>query len=150
MKKIFLPLILLGISTSVYAEKVRVFYRPNGKVSVLYIVNKACKKTETSQQCFKRIVEKDCPKDAQGKCYPYKDMDSSQLPGREYRGKWRNDGANNIKVDHTIVLKSEELALLNSQLDDELAKPEPNPVEVIRIKREIDKKGQIRVGNEIN
>lgn len=84
-------------------DKVRVFQKPDGKVSILHIVEKACGTKESPEQCFQRIATEDCPK-IDGKCLPYKDILVTQLPSRENRAKWRWDsGKQEIFVDESVI-----------------------------------------------
>lgn len=67
----------------------------------------------------------------------YKDMDTSQLPqNREDRDRWRGTKATGIKIDSTVILRKDLL----KQLDDELAKTNPNAIKALRLQRKIDKR----------
>ena len=125
-------------------ESVRVFMEPSGKVLILHVAFRACRANESESICFERITKDDCPKGQDGKCLPSFDMLTSSLPDRKDRNKWRavdvNDPTRGMFVDASVILKRDVLASLENQLDVELAKPQPNTVEVIRIFRELEKK----------
>ena len=93
MKKIvMLSLIFLFIANIGYAEKVRVLYKPDGKIVVVYPIEKP--------------VEEVC-KELGYDEFPYEDMDSSQLPSREDRDYWIKKEGGGIKVD--IEKKSKDI-----------------------------------------
>jgi hypothetical protein len=67
----------------------------------------------------------------------YEDMDTSQLPqNRADRDRWRGTKVTGIKIDPSVVLRKDLL----KQMDDELAKANPNTVAVLRLQRKLDKR----------
>lgn len=130
-------LALLLLASSASAFPVRVFYKPNGGVIVLSAV--MCGKDESPQACLERVGAKDCPRTEAKECLPYDDIDSSQLPDRSTRNKWRGNKATKLRVDNTVVTQSEKMANAEADLEAELEKPSPDPVKVIKLQRKLEK-----------
>lgn len=122
MKKIIISGCLLFICINVYAKPVRVFYKDDGKISVVYPV----KKLHTPDYL---------------KGIPHKDMDSAELPQtRENRDKWRwNLKDKIIYIDNTIVTKKELIEEKENLLDAKLAKDVPDLISIIRLYRDLEK-----------
>jgi hypothetical protein len=117
-------------------NKVRVVYRHGGKISEIYLVEKARRPNETDEQMFDRIQAK-IP-DLQN--MPYDDMDASKLPAMDNnRSKWRGAKGKGVWVDNTIVLRREVIEQKQLELDNELAKTQPDTVAIVRLNREIEK-----------
>lgn len=138
---IFILLASVAFSQDYVLDMKRVFVQPDGKVLILTVAPNACYQGEDKQACFDRIALQDCPKD-NGACLPYKDVNKADLPPRVSRDKWRADPKSpekGIRVDNSIILKREILAEKEAAIDAELAKPAPNPVEVIRLQRDLEK-----------
>jgi len=114
---------------------VRVFYRPDGGVSILHFVTDACRQRETKTQCMDRISG-----DSAYKNLPYDDMPLSQLPkDRADRDKWRGEKGKGVRVDHSLITKNEKINQLNSELDKELDKNEPNSSRVLKLQHLVEK-----------
>lgn len=132
MKKIAI-LIIIGIfiASPVLAEKVRVFYRPDGGVSV----------TSGAEESFDSHMKKLPPYNGvKFEDMPYEDIDASQLPIRDKnRNKWRGTKGQGVHIDHSIKLKREKVEEAKQALDEELAKPQPDVVEVIKLRRKLEK-----------
>lgn len=137
-KTIFITTFFLFFATSAFAEpKVRVFYNPDGSVRIQGMFD-----PQENTAHYDRSLETNQIPDLQG--LPYEDIEISKLPlgsnkKDENRDKWRGAKGQGVRIDHSIKLPREQIEELNQELDAELAKPEPNPVEVIKIKREIEK-----------
>ena len=129
--------------------KVRVFYKPDGKVTVRTPVLKSKRSNETEQEWLIRVFElrdgidpktrKVIPHRLKG--LPFDDVDDSELPVRidATRGKWRGTKGEGIHIDHSVVLPWEVIVSKQAELDAELAKEEPDMVTLIRLNREIEK-----------
>ena len=117
--------------------KVRIWYHPTGKVSVSYPDLRPEKKPEglTLDEWIDRqlnLIPIKAPQFAQ---LDFEDTDTSQLPqDRADRDRWRGTKATGIKIDTTVVLRKD----LVKQIDDELAKPNPDIITVERTRRKIE------------
>lgn len=120
------------------AELVRVFYMPEDKVFILVANRAFCQKGETEFVCIKRITDRFCPRDSGGRCIASDIIDNSTLPPRAKRDKWRGRGGR-VWVDETVVTAAEELSAAEKELDDELAKPSPDPVKALKLQRKLEK-----------
>jgi|JI8StandDraft_1071087.scaffolds.fasta_scaffold10925_2 hypothetical protein len=141
MKK--LPLILsfmflLVAPHALYASQiqtVRVFYRPDGSVSITHFVKEACIQTESELQCMNRITATL----GELSTLPYDDMLPSQLPqSRENRDEWRGSKGAGIWVDEDLVTKQEQIDILQTELDAELEKESPDAGLVLKLQQGID------------
>ena len=118
-------------------NKVRVFYRPDGGVSVVHTLRHNCFEEESEEECLIRTAQ-DHPLMLEG--VPYDDLDKSQIPqDRTDRDKWRGAPGQGIWVDHSLVTKREKIEELESKLNEELDKDYPNLRRVAKLERLIDK-----------
>ena len=136
MKRLFLLMTFMLAAAAADARRVRVFYEPNGEVRVL---SPNCARGETPESCLARVGAKDCPRTARGSCLPFDDMDDSALPSREKRDKWRGRKGAGVRVDESVITHKERVDAAAAALDAELAKPAPDPVQVIRLSRALEK-----------
>ncbi len=119
--------------------KVRIWYHPTGKVSVSYPDLRPEKKPEglTLDEWIDRQLNLIPVKAPQFAGLDFEDMDSSQLPqDRADRDRWRGSKVQGIKISPSVVLRKDLL----KQVDDELAKPNPDVVKVLRIRGKLDRK----------
>jgi hypothetical protein len=120
-------------------SKVRVWYWSSGKVSVSYPDKRPEKKPEgltTDEWALKQFenIPKKAPR-FQG--IPFDDVNSSTLPVRDKnRDRWRGSKGQDIRIDDTVILRQD----LFKQLDDELAKPNPDAVKAMKLQRKLDKR----------
>lgn len=63
----------------------RVFFRPDGGVSVMHLVEKVRRSGETDAEFFSRCAAKVPDLSA----VPFQDMDETELPPRSERANWR-------------------------------------------------------------
>jgi hypothetical protein len=107
--------------------KVRVWYHPDGKISVTH---------GTVTDDIDRKLRLAFPESE------FEDIDDSMLPNsadptnREDRNRWRGAKATGIQVDGSVVLRKDIL----KQLDDELEKSNPDTIKVIKLQRKLDKR----------
>ena len=55
------------------------------------------------------------------------------------RDKWRGSKGVGTHIDYSVVTLADRRKVVEDALDAELAKPSSNPVEVIRLHRQLDK-----------
>ena len=109
--------------------KCRVWYHPDGKISVSYPDLRPEKKPEglTMDEWIDRQLNLVPVKAPQFAGLDFEDMDSSQLPqDRADRDRWRGSKVQGIKISPSVVLRKDLL----KQVDDELAKPNPDVVKI--------------------
>lgn len=82
---------------SAEAGKVRVYYKADKSVIVVYPAPNARKEGENEQAFMDRVCAK-AAKTARVEGRPYDDIDSSQLPSRDYRGAWEGTKGNPITI----------------------------------------------------
>ena len=124
-----MKLLLLLLTLPAAAEPVKVFYKPDGSVAI----QSASAPT------------KDCPKAVDGvTCLPSDTIDSSALPPRASRDKWRRSKGNGVAADGAVVTDQDrrqalldELALLEAKLDDGTATL-ANMRRLLKIKMKLD------------
>lgn len=131
MKRIIFVAALLFVAISAESQMVRVRFTPEGKICVYNFPWYEKKVTETNKQFMDRKYRG---------IDSYKDMNSSELPNRTNRDKWRwNLKDKEIYVDESIITKKEKYEAKTAELDTELKKETPDPVKVISIQREREK-----------
>ncbi len=120
--------------------KCRIVYKPDGTVSVIHPVSKARKPKETEAAFLKRVFGK-AVKGTELEGLPYDDVEPSSLPqDRKDRDKWRGKKGEGIKVDSSIITIAEKRQAIENELDAELAKAAPDPVQVIKLERKLQKR----------
>lgn len=85
---------------------VRVVYRADGGVSVIYPVLQSRLKDETEEQWLDRVFTRAMEKQDKLRGQPYDDIDSLQLPSREDRNAWEGKKGEGVKVN---LVKAKEL-----------------------------------------
>ncbi len=119
--------------------KVRIWYRPDGKVSVSYPDVRPEKKPDSmtidewALEQFRNVAIKS----PRFQNFPFDDVDGSSIPVNDGdRDRWRGSKGQGVSIDNTVVLRRD----IEKQLDDELAKPNPSPIAALRLQRKLDKK----------
>ena len=112
--------------------KIRVFYKPDNLICLLHLVREL-KEGETFEQALDAETIKT------GLNFPYDDFDPKDFPDKSKKEKWRGEKGKGIWVDETIITPKERRQAKELELDTELAKPNPDPVLVIRLNRELEK-----------
>lgn len=113
--------------------KIRAFYNNDGSISLLYLVRKL-RDGETLEQA----LDEETKKTGLDKL-PFDDFDPKDLPDKTKKEKWRGEKGKGIWIDESIITPKEKRQSKEKELDDELAKPNPDPVKVIRLNRELEK-----------
>lgn len=144
--------------------KIRVWYWPNGKISVsypdtryqLYIdrqlidwINKKpededldewiAKKPEdlTQDEWTDKQLDNVAIKAPPYSGLDFEDIDISQLPqDRADRDRWRGTKATGIQIDNTVILRQD----LEKDIDDELLLINPNMKKIMQLIRKLDKR----------
>lgn len=81
--------------------KVRILYKSDGSVAVIYPAPKSRRENESEVQWLKRIFDKVTPPNTE-----YEDVDASQLPkSREDREAWTGKKGSGVVVDITKAKK---------------------------------------------
>ncbi len=125
-------------------SKVRVFYRPDGGVSILKAVADACGGLSETE-CLDRETQKGNLKNL-----PYDDISEDQLPkDRESRDKWRGEKGKGISIDKSLVTKSEKIKELQDKLDAELDKNNPNGNKIANLQVKIEKLKKLKTENNL-
>ncbi len=142
-------LFLLVDAMPVLAEemlpKARIFYRPDGGVSIMHFLASACALNEGEAQCMDRIMGSTPDKDL-----PYDDILRELLPvDRKDRDKWRGEKGRGIWVDTALVTKNEKLQELTHILDEELGALGPNAIRIARLQRNIEILKQMSVEHNL-
>lgn len=138
--KLVLLLASLASAQDYVLDMKRVFVQSDGKVLVLTVAPNACQEGESKQVCFERIAIQDCPKE-NGACLPHKDTNKADLPPRNKRDKWRADPQDLRKpvvADNSIILKSERIEALQTQINAEIDKAVPDPIAVLKLQRQLE------------
>lgn len=124
--------------------KVRVFYRPDGGVSIMSFLAGACG-VETETQCMNRMTAESSYNNL-----PYDDLDPSQLPkDRKDRDEWRGSKGAGIWIDESLVTKNEKMEELKQELGAELNKTAPNPIRVVKLQYNIDQLKELQPANNL-
>lgn len=118
--------------------KCRVYYRPDGTVAVVHPVFKARRLDETEQEFLDRAYAK-AEKESGLTGLDFDDTDTANLPDRKDRDKWRGQKGQGVRVDPSVVTRAERRQAVEAQLDAELAKPNPNPVQALKLQRRLEK-----------
>lgn len=130
----------------------RVYYRPDGKVSIDHPDQRPEKKPKdmtNDEWIDAQLIQSGEKKPGlhvggslSSPLLPFDDTDTSQLPNganprdRKDRNRWRGTKATGVQIDGTVVLKED----IEQQLDNELAKTTPDLITVERLRRKIEKK----------
>lgn len=113
----------------------RVFYHPDGAVSVMHFVKEACLSGEAITACMDRVTLSGSFKDL-----PYDDMAEDQLPpDRAQRDQWRGAKGKGIWVDSSIITRDAVLAQLSQEIDKELEKEQPDAAKVLKLQHQLIK-----------
>ena len=112
---------------------IRAFYTPENKVMLLYLVRKL-NEGETFTQALDTETARGSFKDL-----PYDDIDAKDFPDKTKKEKWRGEKGKGIWIDESIITPKEARKAKEDDLDAELAKPNADPVKVIRLNRELEK-----------
>ena len=117
----------------------RVFYKPDGTVSVLHPAPKARRPNETDEDFLDRIAQK-AVVGTELEGLDYDDIEPAELPPRKDRDKWRGEKGQGVHVDESIVTKAEKRQALEDEIDAELAQDVPDLTKVARLQRKLAKK----------
>jgi hypothetical protein len=150
-KKIFIIIIIfinsasnIALADSNTLPKVRVFYRPDGGVSVMRVIADSCGGL-SEKECLDRETKK-----GEFKNLPYDDIAESDLPkGRENRDKWRGEKGKGIWIDDKLVTKSEKMQELQKKLAEELEKDNPNDKKISNLQISIERLKNIKAENNL-
>lgn len=112
--------------------KIRVFYEADKSLRMLYLVRKL-REGETESQAL------DLETSRAGITLPFDDFEPTQFPDKSKKAKWRGEKGKGIWIDESIITPKEARKAKEDALDAELAKPNPDPVAVIRLNREMEK-----------
>lgn len=124
-----------GFAKYAHADKVRVFYRPDGGVSITTFVTSYCLTAESELECKDRLTKLLPYKD-----YPYDDIDRDELPKEVgSRDKWTGAKGRGVWVDKSLITKREKITEYQTQLDQELDEDEPNSSKVLKLQRLIER-----------
>jgi len=75
--------------------KVRIIYKSDGSVGVIYPALKSKRGDETEEQWLKRVFDKATPEDVE-----YEDVEDSEIPqDREFRDAWIGKKGKGISID---------------------------------------------------
>lgn len=113
--------------------KIRVFFKPDNNLAMLYLVRQL-KDGETESQALDAEMAK-----ARLDGLPFSDIDPKDMPDKTKKEKWRGSKEKGIWIDESIVTPNEARKAKEDELDTELAKPNADPVKVIRLNRELEK-----------
>ncbi len=118
--------------------KCRVYYKPDGSVSILQLDPKyrALNRKVTETKLLNRQHKKIKP---ELKALPHEDIELDALPKKD-RDKWRGSKGKGVHVDKKVVTVAEKRQAIEDALDAELAKSNPDAVAVLRLQRQLDKK----------
>ena len=125
--------------------KRRVFYHPDGKVSVMQLIEKARQRILLISGAFRLETDDEFYAREQAKQpklvgLAHDDMDAAALPDREFRDKWRGEKGQGIRVDMSVVTLADRRKVVEDALDAELVTASPDTVEVVRLQRKLQKK----------
>ncbi len=126
MKKIFLVLVIFLVPSIARADmKHRIWYMPDGTVSVTIPAPKACMENELPADCEKRIFEEIANEIPELKAVldsgDYKDIDSALKPDRKDRKYWRGTKVTGIVID-TAAKNADNQERLKRKADKNAAK----------------------------
>jgi hypothetical protein len=97
-------------------SKVRVVYRPDKSVAVLYPAFKTKELDETEEQFLNRVFTK-MMKESELAGLEYDDIDSSELPAtREDRNAWEGEKGKKIKINNEKVKKDKDKKLVDNEM----------------------------------
>lgn len=121
-KVIIFSLIFCFVITISYAEKVRVVYKPDKSVTIIYPVKNSKGVNETEVQWLNRVFTKAMQGELKG--LPYDDIDSSQLPDRKYRKAWEGQKGIGVSINmlkFTEIENKRNYEILVSSVTKQLA-----------------------------
>lgn len=134
-------------------NKVRVFYKPDGQVSIVHPAPNARRKRvvisandrevlvdETDDAFFKRIMARTVAANPALTGLDYEDVNKTTLPDRDKRGKWRGSKGQGVKIDNTVITTVERRQALEDEIDSELLKPTPDFKQIEINRRKIEKR----------
>lgn len=99
--------------------KVRVIYKPDKSVSIIYPAPKSKRPNETEKQWLKRVFTKSMQSNLQG--LPYDDIDASELPqSREDRDAWKGTKETGIYIDDNLAHQLKEAKELEEKIGEKL------------------------------
>ena len=97
--------------------KVRVIYKEDGSVSVVYPAIKSRKATETENEWLERVFSKATPENAD-----YEDMESSELPDQTDRDAWEKRPGGGIRISNRKKKEVMDRRLIDDEKDALLEK----------------------------
>jgi len=117
MKRLFLIAILLfSMVRFSYAIKVRVVYKPDKSISVIYPVPGSRKPGETEAQWLQRVFDETMSGELSN--LPYDDMDDSQLPAtRIDRDAWEGEKGRPIELNSEKTKRTKDEKLLEKEVE---------------------------------
>ena len=118
-------------------SKARAYYRADGRVAIVMPAPKSRREGETEAKWLKRTYEKTS---VHKEGLLFDDIDTDDLPqDRSTRDKWRKKTGGGVKIDNTIKTDAEKRQKIEDDLDTELAKPNPDAVKALKLKRKLEK-----------
>lgn len=101
--------------------KIRVVYKPDQSVPIIYPAPKSIRKNETKEEWFERVFIKIMQGEL--KDLPYDDIDSFELPQtREDRDAWTGQKGEGVSIDQEKAIKlkinKETKAKINNKIRD--------------------------------
>jgi hypothetical protein len=117
----------------------RVVYKPDGQVSVIHPAPKARRGKETAVEHLERYYQEVIIKKPALSGLDYDDMDSTALPDRKDREKWRGSKGGGVSIDVSVVTLKERRQAIEDVLDLELVKGTPDAIVIARLNRQLDK-----------
>lgn len=112
-------------------KNVRVFFVEDKKIKIVIPINPKGLDWDT----FWAIESKKLGLDK----YESQDYNVSDMPSLKCVAKLRGEKGKGIWIDESIITPKEARKAKEDALDAELAKPNPDPVTVIRLNRELEK-----------
>lgn len=116
---------------------VRVYRLPNGDVAIVHPSSSMRNAGETDKQLLDKVCAK-LPEQKAG--YTYRDIERSELPDKIHRHKWRLEANGKIKIDNSVLSADEKIDIIQSQIDDEMSKPNFDANKVLLLQERLKKK----------
>lgn len=100
-------LLVLFFCSPVFADPVRVVFKPDNTTAVIYPGKESCKVNENQGDCLNRVFSLAMQGELAN--LPYEDMDSSELPAtREDRNFWKKGNGKKIEIDNLKKKEKED------------------------------------------
>jgi hypothetical protein len=105
--------------------KVKVWKRPDGSVAVTHFNFNMKREDETDEQFMKRVTDKLKHEHPEFVGYEEHEKESSDLPDRAQRSKWRMQANGKLEVDNSIELPEEARARILASAKAKLKAGQP-------------------------